>query len=314
MTSLSSAMPESSLSLPPRAFPLAPLLLLLAACCAFLALLPPHYIAFTSFFLNLQLNNWSTCFFSNTITAHFFLQSHLAHFGPNPTRISATPVASIPSHNYSYQALKTASKDFTEPVVVRGLFKDTPAMHWAAGLQEAAADRDALQWNGTNEAGGTSTNEAGTTAFSLLDRFNVSVVQNSTLGKDHWINCGQHVAADTIMTNFGAAVAQIVASDPWDDMPSQTLILPPASRTHREVDVELDETFNRLVERDLDLQRMGGGGWDRKGVFNAGENASEKATGQNALLERTPHTPCEQRRRFVSENRHKHIVNKGGAL
>jgi hypothetical protein len=45
--------------------------------------------------------------------------------------------------------------------------------------------------------------------FSLLSplyNFNVSVIQNATLGKDHNINCGTHKAKDTIMTPFKDAV------------------------------------------------------------------------------------------------------------
>ena len=42
--------------------------------------------------------------------------------------------------------------------------------------------------------------------LSPLNKFNVSVVQNSTMGKDHHINCGDHPGKDAVMTNFGDAV------------------------------------------------------------------------------------------------------------
>jgi hypothetical protein len=207
-------------------------------------LVPPQAAAWTLFFVQLQLGTWSTCFFSNTMASNLFLQAHQAHFGPNPTKVAPTPVFSLSREQYSYEALRVASSDFTEPVVVRGLFSDVPAMQWA------------------------NSSLPGNDAFEALAQFNVSVIQNSTLGKDHWINCGGH-GADTAMQNFGEASARILADDRWSSAPSQTLILPPASRTHREVDEGLDKTFAGLVERDLDLRRMGGGGWGAKGVFNA---------------------------------------------
>jgi hypothetical protein len=58
-----------------------------------------------------------------------------------------------------------------EPVVVRGLFADAPAVH---------------KWD---QPGG----------LDSLSEFKVSVVQNSTRGKDHWINCGGHPGVDSIM-------------------------------------------------------------------------------------------------------------------
>jgi hypothetical protein len=45
-------------------------------------------------------------------------------------------------------------------------------------------------------------------------------------------------------------------------------VLPPASRTHRDIDYELDAEFFKLIERDLDLRSFGGD-WGKKGNANA---------------------------------------------
>ena len=45
-------------------------------------------------------------------------------------------------------------------------------------------------------------------------------------------------------------------------------MLPPASRTHREIDNELDNEFFQMIERDLDLRSFGGD-WGKKGNANA---------------------------------------------
>ncbi|GMI34810.1 hypothetical protein TeGR_g591 [Tetraparma gracilis] len=149
--------------------------------------------------------------------------------------------------DFEYENLRAASKGFTEPVVVRGMFSDSRLMEWAANLSSPA-----------------------TTSFlpELLP-YNVSVVQNSTLGKDHSINCNTHRAADTRMTPWAEAVDSILSDDPFDaSTPSKTLILPPASRTHRDTNTALDDAFSRIVDRDADLARFGGGGWER-GMKNA---------------------------------------------
>ena len=51
-------------------------------------------------------------------------------------------------------------------------------------------------------------------AMSTLNKFNVSVIQNSTMGKDHDINCDNFPAKDTKMTNFEEAMIDILNTDP----------------------------------------------------------------------------------------------------
>ena len=50
------------------------------------------------------------------------------------------------------------------------------------------------------------------------------------------------------MTTFYDAVNEILEYDPKNILPSKTIVLPPASRTHREIDNELDAAFFKLIE------------------------------------------------------------------
>ena len=61
---------------------------------------------------------------------------------------------------------------------------------------------------------------------------------------------------------------EILDYDPKGNVPSKTIVLPPASRTHREIDYNLDAAFFELIEKDLDLRSFGGD-WGKKGNANA---------------------------------------------
>jgi hypothetical protein len=88
------------------------------------------------------------------------------------------------------------------------------------------------------------------------------------MGKDHNINCGLHKGKDAIMTTFSKAAKEILEYIPTSNKPSKTIVLPPASRSHREVDYALDEAFFNLVEKDLDYRRFGGD-WAKIGSANS---------------------------------------------
>ena len=89
------------------------------------------------------------------------------------------------------------------------------------------------------------------------------------MGKDHWINCGvTDKAKDSKMTVFEDAMKDILDYNPNGKVPAKTIVLPPASRSHRETDYNLDNAFFDLVEKDLDLRSFGGD-WTNKGNGNA---------------------------------------------
>ena len=70
------------------------------------------------------------------------------------------------------------------------------------------------------------------------------------------------------MTPFDEAVEDILSYDPKSNIPSKTIVLPPASRTHREIDYALDAAFFELVEKDIDIRSFGGD-WSKIGLTNS---------------------------------------------
>jgi hypothetical protein len=47
------------------------------------------------------------------------MKHHNNFFGSNPALVEATPITELALGDYSYENLRIASKDWTEPVVVR---------------------------------------------------------------------------------------------------------------------------------------------------------------------------------------------------
>lgn len=160
------------------------------------------------------------------------MKHHENFFGKDPKYVEPMPITELPLSEYSYDNLRIASKDWTEPVVVRQMFADSPARNWVKSKDFSG--------------------------MSSLNKFNVSVIQNSTMGKDHYINCRTNKGKDSIMTPFEDAMKEILDYDPTKKIPSKTIVLPPASRSEREENHELDAAFHDLIEKDLDLKSFGG--------------------------------------------------------
>ena len=76
------------------------------------------------------------------------MKHHEDFFGKNPPLVKPTPVTEMALADYSHENLRIVSKNWTEPVVVRKMFANSPALKWA-----------------DNEE-----------ALSTLSKFNVSVV------------------------------------------------------------------------------------------------------------------------------------------
>ena len=87
--------------------------------------------------------------------------------------MEASAVRELAKEDYSWEALRKASDNWLEPVIVRGMFADTAAVK---------------TW--PTSASGAEESEELSNGLASLSKFDVSVVQNSTVGKDHWINCG----------------------------------------------------------------------------------------------------------------------------
>ena len=177
------------------------------------------------------------------MASYFFMKHHDKFLGSNPPYVEPTSVTELALADYSYENLRIASKDWTEPVVVRQMFAQSPALNWV---------QDGKNWN----------------AMQSLKDFNVSVIQNATMGKDHDINCETFKGADSRMTLFSEAINQVFDYDPKSNQPAKTMVIPPASRTHREVDYDLDKALYDLIEKDLDY-RVFGGDWSVRGIANS---------------------------------------------
>lgn len=218
----------------------------------------PEFHTWVAFSLTVATGNWDPCFGANPYVASLFLHVHEKRLGLDPAPVAPSGVTELRKEDYSWERLRAASHGFTEPVIVRGLFSDAPAVR---------------KWP---QPGG----------LDSLAEFQVSVVQNSTRGKDHWINCGGHPGVDTVMERFGSAVADVDAYDPSSSAVSKTLVVPPASRSDRAPDPKLDLALGKLVDADLDLPRIGGSWY--KGIANsallqlwvgAGDDAATQGTG-----------------------------------
>ena len=53
------------------------------------------------------------------MASYFFLKHHDKFLGSNPPYVEPTSVTELALADYSYENLRIASKDWTEPVVVR---------------------------------------------------------------------------------------------------------------------------------------------------------------------------------------------------
>jgi hypothetical protein len=218
----------------------------------------PEFHAWAMFSIAVATGNWDPCFYNNKYISSLFTKVHEKRLGPNPPLVEPTAVRELAKEDFSYENLRIASDDWMEPVIVRGLFSDSKAV------------------NDWKKPGG----------LDSLSDFKVSVVQNSTRGKDHWINCGGHPGVDSIMERFGDALEEVNAYNPNSSVVSKTLVIPPASRSDRVPDPHLDAAIGQLVRDGLDLEKLGGA-W-HKGINNsallqlwigAGDEAATQGTG-----------------------------------
>lgn len=166
------------------------------------------------------------CYFKNSLLVKLF--SLLEDRGLDRTvRVPATPVVEIQAKDYSYKALEMLSQHWTQPVIVRGMFADSPAMKkWI--------DQDYLV---TKTFGSNLT----------------SVIHNGTIVKHYEMVCGDDEQSETFSEYkpFDQAIKRIMKGS------TETIVYPPASRSKRVRDKELEEKWNSMVKEDLDLTRIG---------------------------------------------------------
>ena len=142
-------------------------------------------------------------------------------------RIPPSSVMEIQAKDYSYHALKMLSQDWTQPVIVRGLFADSPAL---------------TNWRNPDYL-------IGKTFGSNL----TSVIHNGTIVKHYEMVCGKEEEGETFSEYkpFDQTIRRIMAGS------TETIVYPPASRSKRVRDKELEIKWNEMVKNDVDLARIG---------------------------------------------------------
>lgn len=58
------------------------------------------------------------------------MKHHQEFFGENPPLVEAGNITELALSEYSHENLRIASKDWTEPVIVRKMFANSPARNW----------------------------------------------------------------------------------------------------------------------------------------------------------------------------------------
>ena len=166
------------------------------------------------------------CYYKNPLFVRLFTMIEKRDLDKS-VRIPATPVVEIQAKDYSVKALEMLSRDWTQPVIVRGLFADSPAMKkWV--------DADYL---------------ISKTFGSNL----TSVIHNGTIIKHYEMVCGDEEQAETFSEYkpFDQAIRRIMTGS------TETIVYPPASRSKRVREKQLEEKWNAMVKEDLDLGRIG---------------------------------------------------------
>jgi hypothetical protein len=145
-------------------------------------------------------------------------------------KIPPTLMAEIQAKDYSFEALRLLSQDWKQPVVVRGLFSTTSAIQ---------------RWSDAEYLIG-----------KVFGQNETSVIYNGTLAHTYERVCpnGRHFTTGFSREYpFDQALRGIMSGSS-----TETIVFPPASRSKRVRNAPLEQVFNRLVDEDLELHRIGG--------------------------------------------------------
>jgi len=166
------------------------------------------------------------CFHNNPLLKRLFMMLEDRDLDRS-VRIPPSSVMEIQAKDYSYHALKMLSQDWTQPVIVRGLFADSPAL---------------TNWRNPDYL-------IGKTFGSNL----TSVIHNGTIVKHYEMVCGKEEEGETFSEYkpFDQTIRRIMAGS------TETIVYPPASRSKRVRDKELEIKWNEMVKNDVDLARIG---------------------------------------------------------
>jgi len=169
--------------------------------------------------------NWDACPANNHFITGLFKRIEQRDLDFSRV-VEPTPLLSIPKEEYSYERLEQVSQGFTLPVVVRGLFKDIDAVKlWTPDfLADAMGDHE------------------------------VNTIQNGSIARHHEMVCSPKFS-DWAKQE---PVNQVLREMKYPNC-IKTVVYPPASRSKRVREQDMEKLFNSIVSRDIPLSRIGGG-------------------------------------------------------
>ena len=166
------------------------------------------------------------CFFRNPFLAKLFTTIEESQLD-KASKIPATPVKIIEAKDYSLRALEVLSNSWTQPVIVRGLFNEAPALK---------------KWTNPDYL-----------ISRTFGKSTVSVIHNGTIAKHYDMVCGTPSDAETFSEykEFDRTIRNIANGS------IETIVFPPASRSKRIREREVEEKWNEMVKEDIDLSKIG---------------------------------------------------------
>jgi len=183
-------------------------------------------VAWSLWIFEIRAGLFSNCFPANPYMVKLFRMVEDRDLNHN-VKVPATLMPEIHAADYSYEALEILSQNWRQPVVVRGLFKSSPAVQkWS--------NPDYLISNvfGSNET---------------------STIYNGTIAHQCERPCERVNQSYSREKAYDETIRGILNGDSLE-----TIVFPPASRSKRLRNQQLEGVFNRIVDQELDLQRIGG--------------------------------------------------------
>lgn len=170
------------------------------------------------------------CYLKNPFLISLFSSLEKRDLRTDGKRIPPIPPVIIEAKDYSFRALELLSQHWTQPVIVRGLFADAPALS---------------KWTSPEYLAQTFQNSS------------VSVIHNGTIVKHYELVCAEEEQGEASFSEYKPFVETLhrIASQGS----TETIVYPPASRSKRIRDKEVEERWNDMVKADVDLTRIGGG-------------------------------------------------------
>jgi hypothetical protein len=206
-------------------------LLLVLLAVAFQVLFSKYFVTWSVWIVLVQTGRLDLCFARNEWLASWFqkAENELDHSHVIPWK----PLPELPLDQYSWERLLEFSDNWRRPVMVRGLFANISALE---------------KWTPQYLA-------------AMMKAGQVNVLRNNTIQYGFDRQCKDRKTIDgpyATLRPFNETMKRIL-----EENSPESIILPPASRAGRAsvqtgVDDPIEEMWDLLVTRDMDLGRLGG--------------------------------------------------------